>query len=149
MRLKRGDIVIFSINIIDRNGTTTVVGSAIDKLKISRIVAIPGDNVEIKNGVTFINDKPLTEQYTTTQESQTNDKLVNLQTCESVKKNTGFKSKNRTKRAYTSCYYLFRGDNRTVNVDGINGINFGLVPEQSIIGKVRAKFWPADQIANI
>jgi signal peptidase I len=146
MQPRRGDIVIFSMDIIGRNRATTVVGSGIDKLKISRIIAIPGDSVEIKDGVTFINGKPLLEPYINVQDNQTNYKLVNLQTCESVKKNTGFKSKRRTERVYTSCYYLFRGDNRTANIDGTN---FGLVPEQSIRGKVRSKFWPTDQIDNI
>lgn len=146
MQPRRGDIVIFSMNIIGRNGATTVVGSGINKLKISRIIAIPGDSVEIKDGITFINGKPLSEPYINVQDNQTNYRLVNLQTCESVRKNTGFKSKRRTERVYTSCYYLFRGDNRTANIDGTN---FGLVPEQSIRGKVRSKFWPTDQIDNI
>jgi signal peptidase I len=139
MRPRRGDIVMFSMNMIGRNGATTVVESAIDKVKISRIIAIPGDRIEIKNGVTLINDKPLSEPYIDVQENQTNYKLVNLETCESVKRRTGFKSNQRSERIFSSCYYLFRSDNRNNNIDGIN---FGLVPEQSILGKVKYKFWP-------
>jgi signal peptidase I len=146
MRPKRGDIVLFSMNIIGRNGATTVMGSAIDRVKISRIIAVPGDRVEIKEGVMLINNRPLPEAYINKKEDRTNYKLVDLETCESVKKKTGFKSKERSERVYTSCYYLFRGDNRTFNRDGMD---FGLVPEQSIIGKVRAKFWPLDRVASI
>lgn len=51
--IKRGDIVVFSpppdINVKD------------DLIK--RVIGIPGDEVKIRNGVVFVNNKPLEESY--------------------------------------------------------------------------------------
>ncbi|NLI94011.1 MAG: signal peptidase I [Peptococcaceae bacterium] len=47
--LSRGDIVIFT----DKNNNDNTV----------RLIGLPGEKVEIKNGLTFINGKPIYEPY--------------------------------------------------------------------------------------
>ena len=52
--VKRGDVVVFHPpSSVDQSGTDWV----------KRVIGLPGDKVEIRDGKVFINDKELTEPY--------------------------------------------------------------------------------------
>jgi len=54
--LKRGDVVVFSTR-------KTMLGSAKEKVLIKRIIALPGDTIEIRDGKVILNGNELTEDY--------------------------------------------------------------------------------------
>jgi signal peptidase I len=53
---QRGDVVIFE-------PTETLKKQKFDKLFIKRIIGLPGERVEVKDGFVYINGKPLSEDY--------------------------------------------------------------------------------------
>jgi signal peptidase I len=53
---QRGDIILFE-------PTETIRKNKIDGLFIKRIVGLPGEQVEVKDGLVYINGKPLPEDY--------------------------------------------------------------------------------------
>jgi len=82
---------------------------------IKRIIALPGDTVEIKRGVVYVNGSPLDEPYIKDQPSYT------LHPKEVPENN-----------------YFVLGDNRNNSNDSHNGWT---VPRQNIIGKAWLSIW--------
>lgn len=58
---ERGDIIVFESN-TTRKITKEQYGEPTGMIK--RIVAIPGDTLELRGGIVYLNDKPLQEPYT-------------------------------------------------------------------------------------
>ena len=83
---------------------------------IKRIIALPGDTVEIKTGVVYVNDSPLDEPYIKDQPKYT------LQPQEILEDN-----------------YFVLGDNRNNSNDSHRGWT---VPHQDIVGKAWLSIWP-------
>jgi signal peptidase I len=101
---ERGDVVIFR----------APNGQKDDFIK--RVIAIPGDNVEVKNRAVYINGVKLDEPYIKSPPSYT---LTEME----VPKNS----------------YFVLGDNRDHSNDSHHG---WLVPRQNIIGKAWLTTWP-------
>ena len=92
---------------------------------IKRVIARPGDTVEIKRGVVFVNEQRVTETYV----------------------RAGFKDDDsyppeEVKRGY---YYVL-GDHRNSSNDSRN---WGQVPEKYIYGKAFFRFWPLPSVGFI
>ena len=90
---------------------------------IKRIIAVPGDTVEIRNRTVFVNDTPLVEPYTMEP----------------------------PKYAYpsqkiTADYYFVLGDNRNNSADSHRGWT---VPRQNIVGRAWLTYWPLHQWRTI
>lgn len=96
-----------------------------DGLLIRRVVALPGETIEIKGEVTYVNDEPLEESYV----SQKGGGDYPLTTIPD------------------GCYFVM-GDNR-VNTD--DSRTFGLIKNTRslIVGKVNSIVWPLDQWGTI
>lgn len=107
---ERGDIVLFE----DVQGT--------DKRLIKRVVGVPGDTIEVRGGVLFVNDEPQNEPYTS-------DHSLALGSYGPLK----------VPKDHVFCM----GDNRGSSVDSRV---FGPVPQENIIGKASIRFWPPDRI---
>ncbi len=86
---------------------------------IKRIIALPGDTVEIKMGMVYVNDSPLDEPYIKDQPSYSLYPKT-------VPENN----------------YFVLGDNRNNSNDSHNGWT---VPRQNIVGKVWLLIWPPGQ----
>jgi len=99
---QRGDIIVFK----DENGTVMV----------KRVIGIPGDGIEIKDGKVYVNDKAITENYLNEQNS------------------TEPKSASTWKIPDKNFFVL--GDNRAHSNDSRD---FGPVPYDRILGKVLTK----------
>jgi len=86
---------------------------------IKRIVALPGDTVEIKMGVVYVNGSPLDELYIKDQPSYTLSPTK-------IPENE----------------YFVLGDNRNNSNDSHKGWT---VPQQNIVGKAWLAIWPPSQ----
>ena len=93
---------------------------------IKRVIALPGEHVEIKNGKVFINGRQLKEEYlqpdVVTESSVFNDFIV------------------------PDGYLFCMGDNRTKSTDCRK---FGCVPYDKLEGIVACRFWPLDKFGSV
>ena len=85
---------------------------------IKRIVALPGDTVEIKEGVVYVDNRALDEPYI---REPSNDTLKPKEVPENE--------------------YFVLGDNRNNSNDSYD---WGTVPRQNIIGKAWISVWPTE-----
>lgn len=93
-----------------------------DEIIIKRIIGMPNDTVEIKNGVLYINDEEIEEEYAY---GQTDDyDKITLKDDE----------------------YFILGDNRPISKDSRY---FGPVKEDEIIGKIIFRLWPINKFGTI
>lgn len=95
---------------------------------IKRVIALPGEHVEIKDGKIYVNDGPLEESY--------------LQ--EGVK--TEAKNSNLVDFIVPEGYIFAVGDNRTQSMDCRE---FGCIPIEKIESKVWIRFWPLDVFGKV
>lgn len=91
---------------------------------IKRIIGLPNETVEIKNGKVLINNKELDEKYLPLYTYTTGDIVVILGENE----------------------FFVLGDNRTASYDSRR---WGPVPRQNIIGRVFIRAWPFTALAKI
>jgi signal peptidase I len=83
---------------------------------IKRVIALPGDTVEIKSGVVYVNDEPLEEDYIISRPRYTMEKTE-----------------------VAPGQYFVLGDNRANSNDSHTG---WLVPRENIVGKAWFYLWP-------
>jgi signal peptidase I len=113
-KLSRGDIVVFWYP------------NDPSKNYIKRIIGLPGETVEVRQGRVLINGLELVEPYL---ESQLNVGHMNQQPI-NVKDH----------------YYFVMGDNRDNSSDSRF---WGLVPEKYIYGKALFRYWPLGSVSAI
>lgn len=123
--LKRNDIVILKAP--DEPGA----------LYIKRIIGMPGDTVESKNDVMYINGKPIKQPYLTQYES----KLPNGQL---YTNNFSLETLFHVKRVPANSYFVM-GDHRDVSKDSRI---IGFIKRQAIVGQVKLRYWPLNRIAT-
>lgn len=104
--LERGDIVVFWFP------------NDPDKSYVKRVIGLPGENVEIRNGKVYIDGTELTESYLDTEHN---------------KSMPSFPS-----RKVEPHHYFVMGDNRDNSSDSRY---WGLVPEKYIYGKAFFRYW--------
>jgi signal peptidase I len=111
--IERGDVVVFWYP-LDRT-----------KSFIKRVIGLPGDIVEIRSGVVFVNGKSLWEPYVPTESAD----LGNL-----------------APLVVPDGEYFVMGDHRTSSNDSRI---FGPVPRKFIYGKAVFAYWPVDHFGSI
>ncbi len=106
---ERGDVIIFYPPAPYNSSQTPF---------IKRIIALPGDTVEVRNGAVYVNDSKLHEPY--------------------IKEPVNYTLNRETVKGG----YFVLGDNRNI----ANDSHFwGTVPRQNIIGKAWLSIWPPDK----
>ena len=111
-----------------------VVEDIDNDLIIKRVIGIPGDSIEYKEGILYINDKEVTEEYTDfIMEDFDVDSICDLTDLEC----NGIIPDN---------YYLVLGDNRKVSADSRVK---GLIEEDQILGKAVFRIWPLTKISSV
>ncbi|WP_059049747.1 signal peptidase I [Paenibacillus senegalimassiliensis] len=93
---------------------------------VKRVVAVPGDTVEVRNQLLIVNDQPLNEVYT--------DALIEDGDMEELKLGEG--------------QYFVMGDNRHAGRSK-DSRYFGSVSEELIIGRAEFVFWPVGRIRGL
>ncbi|HAF14347.1 MAG TPA: signal peptidase I [Blastocatellia bacterium] len=106
-RIERGDIVVFWFP------------DDPSKSYIKRVVGLPGDTVEVREGIVRINGSELNEKYL--------DPKLNLS------------SRSQAPVLVRPNYYFVMGDNRDNSFDSRS---WGLVPKKYIYGKALFRYWP-------
>lgn len=89
-----------------------------DKSYVKRVIGLPGDIVEIKTGVVYVNGEVMQEAYI---DGSFNQSRGNLE-----------------RKKVDNHYYFVMGDNRDNSSDSRM---WGLVPERYIYGKVFFRYW--------
>ena len=112
--LSRGDIVVFWYP------------DDPDKSYIKRVIGLPGELIEIRDGVIYINGQELKEPY--------------LEPSRNVAR------LNHSPMLIKPHYYFVAGDNRDQSYDSRS---WGLVPEKYIYGKALFRYWPLSQASAI
>jgi signal peptidase I len=123
---ERGDIVVFKTPPLARQEC----GS--EGTFVKRVIGLPGDVWEERQGTVFINDKRLPEPY------------IRLERRDSQTLSLKDIPPRGTYTRIPKGHYLMMGDNRTSSCDSRR---WGLVPRKNLIGKVFATYWPPSRIS--
>jgi signal peptidase I len=107
----RGDVVV--IRMPDRG----------PELLIKRIIALPGETIEVRSGVVYINDQPLDEEYL-------------------VRTTTGSYGPSTVPEGHV----FVMGDNRGASNDSRV---FGPVPLEHVVGRAWVSYWPFDSLGIV
>ena len=112
--LERGDVVVFWFP------------NNPDQSFVKRVIGLPGETVEVREGRVLINGKELQEDYL--------DPRLNLS------------HMSRPPVVVKEHYYFVMGDNRDNSYDSRS---WGLVPEKYIYGKALFRYWPLGSVSVI
>ncbi len=119
---KRGDIVVFKC-------PTYADPDGIEKDYIKRLMGIPGDTIEVKEGVVYRNGKPLKEPYTNQSDPDANFPGEILYDMPPVKVAKG--------------EFFVMGDNRNNSNDSHR---WGQLDRNRVLGKAMVTFWPIGRV---
>lgn len=95
-----------------------------EELLIKRVVGLPGETVEIKEGHVYINDEPLDEPFTLEET----------------------RSRRHEKITVPPLHVFVLGDNRNRSNDSRS---FGPVPIDDIVGRAWLSYWPPDELGLV
>lgn len=127
--LNDGDRIIFNkliylIGEPDR-GDVVIIQRTL-KNYVKRVIALPGEKIEMKNHILYIDDQPSEQQYLS-EESDTH---------------TG----NFGPYSIPNEHYFVMGDNRAISKDSRNGL--GLIEEDEIVGRSEFIYFPFSEWAK-
>jgi signal peptidase I len=138
--IARGDVIVFenpnAAELPDRSGISSVLhwlGEGIGIAQpenedfIKRVIALPGETIEIRHDVVYINGKPLDEPYLT----------------QAAKDSTG----EYPLHTVPDDALFVMGDNRGNSADSRYGLGF--VPLEKVIGKAFVVIWPPSHMGGI
>lgn len=113
---KRGDIVVF-------NPTEKLQELHFNNAFIKRIIGTPGDTVEIRDGVVYVNNQPLKENYIAEKPNYQFGPIT-----------------------VPPDSYFVLGDNRNNSYDSHY---WGFVPSRNLVGRAVFRFWPTNRIGSL
>ncbi|NEQ77586.1 MAG: signal peptidase I [Okeania sp. SIO2C9] len=115
----RGDIIVFQPpQQLQRYGYDQ------NQAFIKRVIGLPGDTIRIENGLVYINDQPLTENYIAEPPEYTLPISVEV----------------------PNNQYFVMGDNRNNSNDSHV---WGFLPKKNIIGRAIIRFWPYQRLGAL
>ena len=102
-----------------RNDIVVISVPTIQEMLVKRVIALPGETVEVREGVVYVNGEPLPEPFPHDLGVQSMAPMV-----------------------LGPLQYFVMGDNRDNSNDSRA---FGPVQRESILGRVWLRYWPLDQ----
>lgn len=114
----RGDIIVFT-----PPSQLQEAGFGKDQAFIKRIIGVGGDRLQVKEGVVYVNDQPLKEDYIAEPPNYDLPLIV-----------------------VPEANLFVMGDNRNNSNDSHV---WGFLPKSEIIGKAILRFWPLDRLGTI
>jgi signal peptidase I len=111
---QRGEIVFF-------NPPEVLEKQNFRKMFVKRLIGVPGDKVEVKNGIVYVNDRRLIEKYIA--------EVPRYEFSALVPPNS----------------YLVLGDNRN---DSYDSHLWGFVPRDRIVGRAAFRYYPFNRIGD-
>ena len=113
--IERGDVIVFRSSLLDENGD--------QKSLIKRVIGLPGDTIEIKNGYVIVNGVTIQEDYLAEQGGSGEMEQITVDEGK----------------------IFVMGDNRAVSQDS-RSPEVGQVDQDTVIGKVVLRIFPLDSI---
>lgn len=133
-KIHRGSVVVF-----DANGVDPQVSVKTEYVK--RVIGLPGDTVEAKNGNLYVNGKKVNQSYISKSERSNG---TGTWTLHSISQENSWVSHNGAYKVPKGEYFVL-GDHRSVSNDSRY---WGFVPKSKIVGVVKVGFWNRKQPAK-
>lgn len=133
-KIHRGSVVVF-----DANGVDPQVSVKTEYVK--RVIGLPGDTVEAKNGNLYVNGKKVNQSYISKSERSSG---TGTWTLHSISQENSWVSHNGAYKVPKGEYFVL-GDHRSVSNDSRY---WGFVPKSKIVGVVKVGFWNCKQPAK-
>jgi signal peptidase I len=133
------------------------------KYYIQRLIGLPGDKIQLIDGVVYVNSKPMKQTFISKITSKSQNGTLSIlekmteETPEKTVYNVFYDPKYEadgfpnTTGIYTipEHYYFFMGDNRNNSIDSRFPDSIGYVHELRLIGKTQYVLWNGSIISNI
>jgi signal peptidase I len=137
--IHRGDVIVFNTK-----GIFSPTGEELAKkgyYYIKRLVALPGDQIEIRDNVLYLKPKGGTEFRPIYEYSEKFKKLYSKKGGYHghLNQEFGFFGKKGQKRTIPDNYFFALGDN---SINSSDGRTWGLIPRKNIVGRAFLIFWP-------
>lgn len=142
---KRGQVIVFnSVNVDPHEAVQYKGKKSVDYVK--RVIGVPGDTVEQKDGQLYVNNKKVNEYYLSNKEKTSGSDQVKLDSngygtlvpnwnLSTLSQNNSYWNKESQNRdTVPAGHYFVMGDHRSVSNDSRY---FGFVPQESISGVVK------------
>ncbi len=133
-KIHRGSVVVF-----DANGVDPQVSVKTEYVK--RVIGLPGDTVEAKNGNLYVNGKKVDQSYISKSERSSG---TGTWTLHSISQENSWVLHNGAYKVPKGKYFVL-GDHRSVSNDSRY---WGFVPKSKIVGVVKVGFWNRTQPAK-
>ena len=133
-KIHRGSVVVF-----DANGVDPQVSVKTEYVK--RVIGLPGDTVEAKNGNLYVNGKKVDQSYISKSKRSSG---TGTWTLHSISQENSWVLHNGAYKVPKGEYFVL-GDHRSVSNDSRY---WGFVPKSKIVGVVKVGFWNRTQPAK-
>jgi signal peptidase I len=133
---ERGDVVVF-------NPTKALKAQGFHDAFIKRVIGIPGDRVEIKDGGVYVNNHRLSEAYVANGDPTLIEACGNAPDTSDRTPPQPFLAKPVT---IPKDNVLVLGDNRNNSYDGRC---WGLVSQEDVVGRASFRFWPINRTGTL
>lgn len=133
-KIHRGSVVVF-----DASGVDPQVSVKTEYVK--RVIGLPGDTVEAKNGNLYVNGKKVDQSYISKSERSSG---TGTWTLHSISQENSWVLHNGAYKVPKGEYFVL-GDHRSVSNDSRY---WGFVPKSKIVGVVKVGFWNRTQPAK-
>jgi signal peptidase I len=127
---ERGDVIVF-------NPTKALKDQNFHDAFIKRVIGVPGDRIEVKEGSVYRNGQRLSEPYVATGAN------TSVDTCNNDASAPAFLAQPVTIPQHS---FLVLGDNR---VNSYDGRCWGLVSKDDVVGRAVFRFWPINRAGTL